>query len=125
VNIPILSRLLKKPKTVANISAKRDIETRMEGNKLHFEIDNLKMRGLLAQIINKAIDGEDKVADVVAQQLRAEDIAFSRKDGESLFTLDLNPMVQKYVDKGLTLEDVKVSETGRVEVVYDYQQKLQ
>jgi hypothetical protein len=125
VNIPILSRLLKKPKTVANISAKLDIETRMEGNKLHFEIDNLKMRGLLAQIINKAIDGEDKVADVVAQQLRAEDIAFSRKDGESLFTLDLNPMVQKYVDKGLTLEDVKVSETGRVEVVYDYQQKLQ
>lgn len=123
IDIPLLSRLFKKPKKVMNISAKLDITPRIENNQLLIELDNLKLKGLLAQIINMAIDGEDKLADQVATQLRAEDIQFERKDGESLFKLDLNDLLKKQMDPNINLTSAEMSPDGKVKIGYTYGQK--
>ncbi|MGE3728706.1 MAG: hypothetical protein AB7I41_24360 [Candidatus Sericytochromatia bacterium] len=122
IDIPLLSRLFKKPKKVMNISAKLDITPRIENNQLVVELDNLKLKGLLAQIINSAIDGEDKLADQMATQLRAEDIKFERKDGESLFRLDLNDLLKKQMDPNINLTSAELSPEGKVRVGYTYGQ---
>jgi hypothetical protein len=123
IDIPLLSRLFKKPKKVMNISAKLDITPRIENNQLVVELDNLKLKGLLAQIINSAIDGEDKLADQMATQLRAEDIKFERKDGESLFRLDLNDLLKKQMDPNINLTSAELSPEGKVRVGYTYGQQ--
>jgi hypothetical protein len=122
IEIPLLSKIFKKPKKVMNITAKLDITPRIEDNQLIIELDNLKLKGLLAQIINKAIDGEDKVADQVAMQMKAEQIKFERKDGETLFKIDLNDLIKKQMDPNINLTHVEMSPDGQVKVGYTYNQ---
>jgi len=122
VNIPILSSLFKKPKKVMNISAKLDITPKIENNQLVVEIDHLHLKGLLAEIINKVVDGEDKLSDQLANQLTAEHINYQRTDGESVFKLDLNDLVQKQMDPGIQITHAELSPEGQVKLNYTYQQ---
>lgn len=123
IKIPLLSSLFKKPKKIMNISARLDITPQVENNQLLFKLEHLKLKGLLAEIINRAIDGEDKLADQVERQLKAEDIQYQRKDGETLFRIDLNDLIQKRMDPGIQIKDAQLSTDGQIRLNYTYQEQ--
>jgi hypothetical protein len=122
IEIPLLSRLLKKPRKLTHVSAQLDLKPRVENNQLVVELDDLKMKGLIAQLVNKIVDGEDKLSDQIETQLKAEQIKYTRKDGESVFRIDLNDLLQKQIDPGIRLTEAQLTPEGQVKIGYTYQQ---
>lgn len=122
VFIPVLSKIFRRPKTVANINAKMELTVSVIDNQLVVSLDRLKVKNLIHQMISKAAKGEQKLLDLLEQNMKAEDVPFERQEGESLFSIDMNEFLSTQVDSGITLKDVQLSDSGNVQVQYTYQQ---
>lgn len=115
-----------------NINAEMKMGIHLEGQQLQLSLDKVRMKNLILEIANKLVDGKDKTADMIAQNLEQQKIEFNRSnrkgqaDSEKgeVFTVNMQTFISKYLDAGFVLTGASLSETGQVKIGYSYQTKM-
>lgn len=105
---------------VKGIQTKFKINTKIENNQLVVSLDKFTLKNILADAVNKTIDGKKIVSNQVDKALQAEDIDFERNKKTDEFSIDVNSLLKSKLGKGFNLNNISLSDEGKVMINYDY-----